>query len=387
MSESQNHSPKNGPKNSPGNSLENFPENYRSKENEPDWVKLAADIQQWGRELGFQKLGISDTQLDTAESHLMNWLQEGKHGRMDYMAKHGTKRSRPAELEPGTVSVISARLDYLPGNGDDPEAILADPHKAYISRYALGRDYHKVLRNRMQKLATRIEQAIGAFGYRVFTDSAPVLEKALAEKAGLGWIGKHSNLLAEQTGSWFFLGEIYTDLPLPTSLPANTTTANHCGTCTACIDACPTRAIVAPYKVDARLCISYLTIELRESIPVELRPLIGNRIYGCDDCQLVCPWNRFAQPTPETDFLPRHELDNITLLELFSWNEEQFLKRTEGSPIRRIGYECWLRNIAVALGNAPHDESVIAALQGRQHHDSVLVREHVQWALNQQQKK
>jgi epoxyqueuosine reductase len=353
----------------------------------PDWAELATNIQQWGQELGFQKLGISDTRLDKAESHLLNWLQEGRHGCMDYMARHGTKRSRPAELEPGTVSVISARLDYLPPESADPEAILADPHKAYISRYALGRDYHKVLRNRMQKLATRIEQAIGQFGYRVFTDSAPVLEKALAEKAGLGWIGKHTNLLAEQTGSWFFLGEIYTDLPLPTSLPANTTASNHCGTCTACIDACPTRAIVAPYKIDARLCISYLTIELREAIPEELRPLIGNRIYGCDDCQLVCPWNRFAQPTPETDFLPRHELDNITLLELFAWNEEQFLKRTEGSPIRRIGYECWLRNIAVALGNAPYDESVIAALQKRQDHDSALVREHVQWSLEQQHKK
>jgi epoxyqueuosine reductase len=246
-------------------------------QNHPDWARLAADILQWGQELGFQKLGISDTQLDSAEAHLLNWLDEGRHGRMAYMAKHGTRRSRPAELEPGTVSVISARLDYLPGNGDDPQAILADPKKAYISRYALGRDYHKVLRNRIQKLATRIEQSIGAFGYRVFTDSAPVLEKALAEKAGLGWIGKHSNLLAEQTGSWFFLGEIYTDLPLPTSLPAGTKAINHCGTCTACIDACPTRAIVAPYKVDARLCISYLTIELRESIPVELRPLIGNR--------------------------------------------------------------------------------------------------------------
>lgn len=358
-------------------------QNHQSAK-QPDWAKLAADIQQWGQELGFQKLGISDTHLDTAESHLLNWLQEGKHGRMEYMSKHGTKRSRPAELEPGTVSVISARLDYLPPQSADPEAILADSNKAYISRYALGRDYHKVLRNRMQKLATRIEQAIGQFGYRVFTDSAPVLEKALAEKAGLGWIGKHSNLLAEQTGSWFFLGEIYTDLPLPTSLPANSTAANHCGTCTACIDACPTRAIVAPYKVDARLCISYLTIELRESIPVELRPLIGNRIYGCDDCQLTCPWNRFAQATPETDFLPRHELDNITLLELFSWNEEQFLKRTEGSPIRRIGYECWLRNIAVALGNAPRDEAIISALQNQQQHASPLVREHVLWALMQQ---
>ncbi len=347
----------------------------------PNWAKLAANIQRWGQELGFQKLGISDTQLDEAETHLLNWLQEGRHGRMDYMRKHGTKRSRPAELEPGTASVISARLDYLPPNSADPEAILADPEKAYISRYALGRDYHKVLRNRMQKLATRIEQAIGPFGYRVFTDSAPVMEKALAEKAGLGWIGKHTNLLAEQTGSWFFLGEIYTDLPLPASLPTNTTATNHCGTCTACIDVCPTRAIVAPYQVDARLCISYLTIELRGSIPVELRPLIGNRIYGCDDCQLVCPWNRFAQSTPETDFLPRHALDDISLLELFSWSEEEFLKRTEGSPIRRIGYACWLRNIAVALGNAPANAKIRDALMAKQQHSSELVREHVYWAL------
>jgi len=347
------------------------------------WARLATNIQHWGQELGFQKLGISDTQLDEAETHLLNWLREGKHGRMDYMSKHGTKRSRPDELEPGTISVISARLDYLPPNSADPDAILADAEKAYISRYALGRDYHKVLRNRMQKLATRIEQAIGPFGYRVFTDSAPVLEKALAEKAGLGWIGKHSNLLAEQTGSWFFLGEIYTDLPLPTSLPVNTTATNHCGTCTACIDVCPTRAIVAPYKVDARLCISYLTIELRESIPVELRPLIGNRIYGCDDCQLVCPWNRFAQTTPETDFLPRHALDDISLLELFAWSEEEFLKRTEGSPIRRIGYECWLRNIAVALRNAPPSTKIRDALMAKKQHPSELVREHVRWALDQ----
>ncbi|HEC20513.1 MAG TPA: tRNA epoxyqueuosine(34) reductase QueG, partial [Gammaproteobacteria bacterium] len=333
--------------------------------------------------LGFQKLGISDTRLDEAERHLLDWLQEGRHGRMAYMERHGQKRSRPAELEPGTVSVISARLDYLPSRSADPEAILGDPQKAYISRYALGRDYHKVMRKRMQQLATRIEQAIGPFGYRVFTDSAPVLEKAIAEKAGLGWIGKHSNLLAEQTGSWFFLGEIYTDLPLPTSLPTGSKAANHCGTCTACIDACPTRAIVAPYKVDARLCISYLTIELREAIPEALRPLMGNRIYGCDDCQLVCPWNRFAQPTAETDFLPRHALDDITLLELFAWSEAAFLQRTEGSPIRRIGYECWLRNIAVALGNAPTSADIISALQARQHHASPLVREHVLWALQQ----
>ncbi|MDT8385457.1 MAG: tRNA epoxyqueuosine(34) reductase QueG [Gammaproteobacteria bacterium] len=373
MSESQNHQP------------ETLHANITASDTSPDWTTLGTDILRWGQALGFQKLGISDTRLDTAETHLLAWLQKGRHGRMEYMARHGTKRSRPAELEPGTVSVISARLDYLPGKGTEPETILADPRKAYISRYALGRDYHKVIRHRMQQLATRIQQAIGPFGYRVFTDSAPVLEKALAEKAGLGWIGKHSNLLAEQTGSWFFLGELYTDLPLPPSLPANTTAANHCGTCTACIDACPTRAIVAPYQVDARLCISYLTIELREAIPLALRPLMGNRIYGCDDCQLACPWNRFAQPTPETDFLPRHGLDNSGLLELFAWDEAEFLQRTEGSPIRRIGYQCWLRNIAVALGNAPSDAAIISALQARQQHDSALVREHVQWALAQHQ--
>ena len=274
------------------------------KQSTVDWAALATDIKQWGQALGFQQLGISDTQLDAAEAHLMRWLEQGRHGRMAYMARHGSKRSRPAELEPGTVSIISVRLDYLPAEAAAAEAVLGDPTKAYISRYALGRDYHKVLRQRLQKLASRIEQAIGEFGYRVFSDSAPVMEKALAEKAGLGWIGKHSNLLAEHTGSWFFLGEIYTDLPLPPDAAAN----NHCGTCRACLDACPTGAIVAPYEVDARLCISYLTIELRDAIPVELRPLMGNRIYGCDDCQLVCPWNRFARATVEADFLPREPL-------------------------------------------------------------------------------
>ena len=344
-----------------------------------DWQRLTADIKAWGQALGFQAVGISDIQLDVQEARLRQWLAEGRHGRMDYMARHGDKRSRPAELEPGTVSVISARMDYLPA-GADPEQILGDPAKAYISRYALGRDYHKVLRGRLQKLAERIRQAIGPFGYRVYSDSAPVMEKPLAEKAGLGWIGKHSNLLAEQTGSWFFLGEIYTDLPLP----ADTTARNHCGTCHSCLDVCPTQAIIAPYVVDARLCISYLTIELREAIPVALRPLLGNRIYGCDDCQLVCPWNRFARPTPETDFLPRHGLDNRTLLDLFAWDETTFLKRTEGSPIRRIGFECWLRNLAVALGNAPRSDAIISALQARRQHPSVLVREHVEWALARQ---
>jgi epoxyqueuosine reductase len=347
------------------------------KQSTVDWAALATDIKQWGQALGFQQLGISDTQLDAAEAHLMRWLEQGRHGRMAYMARHGSKRSRPAELEPGTVSIISVRLDYLPAEAAAAEAVLGDPTKAYISRYALGRDYHKVLRQRLQKLASRIEQAIGEFGYRVFSDSAPVMEKALAEKAGLGWIGKHSNLLAEHTGSWFFLGEIYTDLPLPPDAAAN----NHCGTCRACLDACPTGAIVAPYEVDARLCISYLTIELRDAIPVELRPLMGNRIYGCDDCQLVCPWNRFARATVEADFLPRHALDSATLLQLFAWDEDTFLRRTEGSPIRRIGYECWLRNIAVALGNAPPSNAIADTLKARQQHPSALVREHVLWAL------
>jgi epoxyqueuosine reductase len=344
-----------------------------------DLSALANDIKHWGKELGFQHIGFCDTQLEEAEAHLLNWLKAGYHGSMEYMARHGSKRSRPGELEPGTISVISARMDYLPAENDNPENILSNPEQAYVARYALGRDYHKLLRQRLQKLATRIEKEIGHFGYRVFTDSAPVLEKALAEKAGLGWIGKHSNLLAEQTGSWFFLGEIYTDLPLPTDTPST----NHCGTCTSCIDVCPTKAIIAPYTVDARLCISYLTIELREAIPVELRPLIGNRIYGCDDCQLACPWNRFATPTPETDFLPRNKLDNVSLQELFSWSEEEFLKNTEGSPIRRIGYECWLRNIAVALGNSLSTPEIKNVLEKHLNYPSTLVREHVQWAFEQ----
>lgn len=350
-----------------------------SRDRDTDWSGLASQIKLWSKELGFQQAGITNTLLEDAEHHLNQWLKKGYHGCMDYMTAHGTRRSRPEELEPGTISVISVRMDYLPAEDNDPESILSTPELAYVSRYALGRDYHKVLRMRLQKLASRIENRIGNFGYRVFTDSAPVLEKALAEKAGLGWIGKHSNLLAEQTGSWFFLGEIYTDLPLPT----DTISTNHCGTCTSCIDICPTRAIIAPYTVDARLCISYLTIEMRGSIPVELRPLMGNRIYGCDDCQLACPWNRFAKPTEEIDFHPRHKLDNITLMELFSWSEPDFLRNTQGSAIRRIGYECWLRNIAVALGNCPSTPEVVECLKKRINHESDLVREHVSWALEQ----
>jgi epoxyqueuosine reductase len=293
------------------------------------------------------------------------------------MESHGTRRSRPQELQPGTLRVISARLDYLPGQSADSETVMRDPQRGFVSRYALGRDYHKVLRSRLQKLAERIESQVGPFQYRAFSDSAPVLEKALAEKAGLGWIGKHTNLIDKQTGSWFFLGELYTDLPLPVDTPAE----NHCGTCHACLDICPTRAIVAPYELDARRCISYLTIELHGPIPVELRPLIGNRIYGCDDCQLVCPWNRFAQSSAEPDFAPRHGLDAPELIRLFSWTEDEFLEYTEGSAIRRIGYECWLRNIAVALGNVATSESIVAVLKLRRDHPSELVKEHVGWAL------
>jgi len=354
--------------------------NTANKYQHLDLQQLANHIKSRARELGFQSVGIADIELSDAETHLLNWLKLGYHGEMDYMQRHGTKRSRPAELEAGTVRVISTTFNYWPERTQDQSlALLNDPDRAYVSRYAVGRDYHKVLRKRLQALANEITQQVGEFGYRVFTDSAPVLEKALAEKAGLGWIGKHTNLLTEQVGSWFFIGEIYTDIPLP----LDASSRNHCGTCQACIDACPTNAIVAPYTLDARLCVSYLTIELRGSIPIELRSSIGNRIYGCDDCQLVCPWNRFMQQTPEHDFLPRHRLDNIKLVDLFSWTEEIFLQNTEGSAIRRIGYECWLRNIAVALGNARTSPEVINALQDRMQHPSALVREHTQWALQQ----
>ena len=343
-----------------------------------DMAGLAKRIRQWGQELGFQQVGFSDIELGDHEAHLNNWLSQGFHGDMHYMQRHGTRRSRPQELEPGTLRIISVRMDYLPGTAADIETLLEEPTKGVVSRYALGRDYHKLMRKRLQKLAQQIEARCGPFGYRVFVDSAPVLEKALAEKAGLGWIGKHTNLINQHAGSWFFLGEIYTDLPLPVDEPAS----EHCGACTKCIDICPTRAIIAPYTVDARRCISYLTIELRGSIPEEFRALMGNRIYGCDDCQLVCPWNRFARPTQEPDFAPRHGLDAPQLITLFGWNEEQFLQRTEGSAIRRIGYECWLRNIAIALGNAPTSDTVIEALQSRLQYPSEMVCEHVDWALN-----
>ncbi len=341
--------------------------------------ELAGRIRSWGQQLGFQQLGFSDIDLDKHELRLGDWLSRGFHGEMDYMRRHGTLRSRPQELHPGTIRVISVRMDYLPESAADIKNLLELPSKGVVSRYALGRDYHKLMRKRLQKLCSQIEEHAGPFGYRVFVDSAPVLEKALAEKAGLGWIGKHSNLISKTAGSWFFLGEIYTDLPLPIDKPAS----DHCGACVKCIDICPTQAIVAPYTVDARRCISYLTIELRGSIPEEFRPLMGNRIYGCDDCQLVCPWNRFAHPTREQDFAPRHGLDSPELIELFNWDEKQFLQRTEGSAIRRIGHESWLRNIAVALGNAPTSGPVIDALKSRLQQNSVMVREHVEWALKQ----
>ncbi|MEQ1484816.1 tRNA epoxyqueuosine(34) reductase QueG [Methyloglobulus sp.] len=340
-------------------------------------ANLAVQIKQWGQELGFQQVGITDTDLSQAETHLDNWLANDFHGSMDYMQRHGHKRSRPALLHPGTRRVISVRMDYLPESGNEMNKVLEKPLAAYISRYALGRDYHKLMRNRLQKLADLIHAEIGDFGYRAFVDSAPVLEKALAEKAGLGWIGKHSNLINRKAGSWFFLGEIYTDLPLPIDDPATA----HCGACRACLDICPTQAIVAPYQVDARRCVSYLTIELHGPIPEPLRPLIGNRIYGCDDCQLICPWNRFAKLTDEKDFNPRHRLNSQELLEVFAWTEQAFLTKTEGSAIRRIGHERWLRNIAVALGNAPKSETIIQALKTKLSHPSGLVKEHVKWAL------
>lgn len=343
-----------------------------------DWSTLAGAIAQWGRDLGFAEIGIADTELGEAEAHLARWLAAGRHGEMDYMARHGTARSRPAELVPGTLRVITARMDYLPEPLARSRAALADPARAYVARYALGRDYHKVLRTRLARLAARIGTHIGPFGYRVFTDSAPVLEVALAAKSGLGWRGKHTLLLTREAGSYFFLGEIYTDLPLPPSAPVT----GHCGSCHACLDACPTGAIVAPYELDARRCISYLTIELEGAIPEALRPLVGNRVYGCDDCQLACPWNRFAPLATEEDFRAvRHGLDRATLVELFAWSREDFDARLAGSAIRRIGYERWLRNLAVGLGNAPTTHAVTRALAARAEDPSPLVREHVRWAL------
>ncbi len=344
----------------------------------PDNESLAK-IQTWAEEFGFQQLGVSDIDLSEAEQHLTNWLAKQFHGDMKYMQQHGTKRTRPQELVPGTVRVISVRMDYWPESAQDAWSVINNDQLGFVSRYALGRDYHKLMRSRLVKLAEKMRQEFGEMGYRVFSDSAPVMEKAIAEKSGIGWIGKHTNVLNREHGSYFFLGEIYTDIPLPTT----DATTEHCGSCTACIDVCPTQAIVAPYQVDARRCISYLTIELRGAIPIEFRSQMGNRIYGCDDCQLVCPWNKFAQSTVEDDFSPRHQLDAPKLIDLFSWTEEQFLLNMQGSPIRRIGYECWLRNIAVALGNAETSEEVVEALLKRKNDPSELVQEHVAWALEQ----
>jgi len=337
-------------------------------------------IVELGLSVGFQQVGISDIDLSEAEARLHEWLALGYHGEMAWMAAHGDKRSRPASLIASTQSVISVRMDYQTEADDLAWAQLADPTLAFISRYALGRDYHKVLRQRLQKLVDLLAAEAGPFGYRVFTDSAPVLEKPLAQKAGLGWIGKHTNLINSRAGSWFFLGEIYTDLPLQADQPAT----DHCGSCSRCIEICPTQAIIAPYVLDARRCISYLTIELDGAIPLEFRRAIGNRIYGCDDCQLVCPWNKFARRTQEPDFLPRQVLDGASLLTLFAWSESEFLNHTLGSAIRRIGHARWLRNIATALGNAPYSEAVVAALKSRSEHPAEMVREHVRWALEQQ---
>jgi epoxyqueuosine reductase len=342
-----------------------------------DGNALAGRIKAWGRELGFQSVGISAAALDADAAHLRDWLAQGQHGGMAYMAAHGDKRWDVAALVPGTLRVISVRMDYATGADDEAWRTLADGERAYVARYALGRDYHKVLRSRLQKLAERIQAEIGEFGYRAFVDSAPVLERALARDAGIGWIGKNTCLIDKDGGSWFFLGELYTDLPLPVDTPASA----HCGTCSRCIEVCPTRAIVAPNRVDARRCISYLTIELKGSIPEEFRAPIGNRIFGCDDCQLACPWNKFARRHDEPDFRARNDLDRASLVDLFAWSEEEFLRRTEGSAIRRTGYQGWLRNLAVALGNAPRSEAAVAALRARADDPDEVVREHVQWAL------
>ncbi|WP_201800015.1 tRNA epoxyqueuosine(34) reductase QueG [Andreprevotia sp. IGB-42] len=345
-----------------------------------DLADVALRVKAWALELGFAKAAITGTDLSHAEAGLQAWLDAGYHGEMDYMARHGLKRARPAELVPGTRSVVSVFLPYRPPAVASSEAVMADGEKAHISRYALGRDYHKVLRNRLQTLADRLAAHIGPFGHRVFVDSAPVLEVELAKQAGLGWRGKHTLLINRDYGSYFFLGELFTDLPLPSDPPEQN---EHCGRCTKCLDVCPTQAIVAPYTVDARRCISYLTIELKGAIPVEFRSMIGNRVYGCDDCQLCCPWNRFAVDTAESDFHVRHGLDDITLAELFAWSEADFQSRMAGSAIYRIGYDRWLRNLAVGLGNAPGTPAVLAALASRQESDDAILNEHVQWALAQ----
>lgn len=349
----------------------------------PDYKQLAQQIKLWGQQLGFSEVGITDIDLSQHEAQLKRWLDAGFHGSMDYMAAHGMKRARPNELVPGTQRVISVKMNYLPPDSGFAKN-LKNTKKAYISRYALGRDYHKLMRNRLKQLGKKIEQEIGDYGFRPFVDSAPVLERQLAEKAGLGWRGKHSLLINKEAGSWFFLGELFVDLPLPID---NENTFEGCGKCVACMTLCPTGAIVEPYVVDARKCISYLTIEHQGAIPEQYRTLMGNRIYGCDDCQLVCPWNRYGQITDEADFHPRTQLKNKELLELFAWDEATFLKNTEGSPIRRIGHERWLRNIAIGLGNADFSPAIIHALEDKRHDASELVCEHINWALTQQHDK
>ncbi|RUO80187.1 tRNA epoxyqueuosine(34) reductase QueG [Idiomarina tyrosinivorans] len=346
-----------------------------------DYQQLAADIKRWGKELGFQKVGITDVDLSAHEQALQDWLDKGYHGEMEYMARHGMLRARPAELHPGSVRAISVRMNYLPAEAGFAKT-LKNPRLGYISRYALGRDYHKVLRKRLKQLGDKIKAAFDDTDFRPFVDTAPILERPLAEKAGLGWTGKHSLILDRDSGSWFFLGELLINLPLPVDQPVE----EGCGSCTACMTICPTQAIVEPYVIDARRCISYLTIELRGSIPEEFRPLMGNRIYGCDDCQLICPWNRYAQLTDENDFSPRKDLLAPELISLWQWTEEQFNSQLQGSPIRRIGFDCWLRNIAVALGNADPDVSVINALAQRSGQVSEMVQEHIDWALERQQR-
>ncbi len=346
-----------------------------------DAVALKAEIVTLAKALGFQQLGISNADLGEHAQRYKDWLDQDYHGELDYMARHGSKRWTPNELIPGTIRVISVRMDYM-SDPEDPALLLKQNDKAYISRYSLGRDYHKLIRSRLKKLIAGIRELAGEHDFRAFVDSAPVLERALAQKSGLGWFGKNTMILNRQAGSWFFLGEIYTDLPLPIDPPY---TEEHCGRCTACLDICPTEAFVGPYVLDGRKCISYLTIELKGAIPEALRSKIGNRIFGCDDCQIVCPWNRFSHASTEPDFSPRHKLNDIQLIELFAWDEDTFLEKTAGSAIRRTGYEGWLRNIAVALGNATTSTSVITALKSRLNDPSELVQEHVNWALLQHQ--
>ena len=339
-------------------------------------IQLVSRIKTWAQELGFTGVGITDTELGETEERLEAWLAEGRHGEMDYMARHATKRTRPAELVPGTLRVICLRMDYRPEAEGDMQAALDDPTRAYIARYALGRDYHKLMRRRLQRLADRIEDEVGPFGYRAFVDSAPVMEKSLAAKAGLGWVGKHTNLLTKDEGGWFFLGELYTDLPLPTDAPVD----DHCGSCTRCMEVCPTGAIIGPYQLDARRCISYLTIELDGPIPLEFREAIGNRVFGCDDCQIHCPWNKYAQHAAEDAFSPRHDLDSATLIELFSWDEIEWRRRTEGSALRRPGYAKWRSNIAIALGNSA-DATAVPTLKAAAEGALPLVADAVCWAL------